>query len=293
MKKGLAISLAILMALVLTSAVWAVDFTVNFAAGDPDVTLTCYRGPAGTYQWEGTASFHLTGTGTATGTINGGTVGVFESYTDITGQPMVWGGYTASDGDFQSTFNAYSYERDGPAYFGHGHWSTHTLTATGVPAGSMTVTGDATAVYASGGHMGGFVEGGQSFYGEAESVVVFGSKMDSTKQGIDPATWDPTKFKGAEFTATAVGSSTVDFGGSTDAGTYYQGTETSTYQVLAKQGLGFEIGITGSSLYGTLTTTYSYTNALALEDPTTTQIIGDTSTPLIGWAGVPGYLTNP
>ena len=209
------------------------------------------------------------------------------------------GVYTASGGDFRSEFQAQSYMLDGPSYFGHGYWTTHIVDATGVPAGSMTVNGDATAFF--GGGYGTFVEGGQSFSGEAESVTVFGSKMDSTKQGIDPNTWDPNKYKGAAFEATAVGSSTVVFAGSTDAGTYPQGGETSPCRVSSKQGLGFEIHVTGSTLFGTLDTTYSYTNALALEDPTTQQIVGDTSTWFTGspgggyyeWAGVPGYLTNP
>jgi len=283
------------MLILVAGSASAADFTVGFNATNPNVTVTAYRGPYGVYQWEGTAQFTLTGTGSAAGSIYSGTTGVFECYTDYTGQPSVVGGYTASGGDFQSQFNANSYMLDGPSYFGHGCWSTHGIAATGVTAGGMTVNGDATAAY---GCSGGFVEGGQIFSGVAESVKVYGSKMDSTKQGIDPTTWDPKKFTGAEFKATALGDSTVSFGGSTDAGTYPVGGETSSCRVLSKQGLGFLINAPGaSSLVGSLITTYSYTNTQV--EPYL--IVGDTSTSLTGapgwnynqWSGVPGYLTNP
>ena len=289
MKKifGIALVLAVLTTLCFGSVALAADppeVTVNFNATNPDITVTAYKGPAGSYQWEGTAQFTLTGAGSATGTITAGFNGVFECYTDYTGQPTVYGGYTASDGDFQSTFSAYSYELDGPAYFGHGYWSAHSINATGVTDGSMTVNGGATAAHGSGGYFGGFVEGWQTYTGEAESVIVFGSKMDSTKQGINPLTWDPTKFTGAEFTATVTGGSPASFYGSTEAGTYPTGTETSPYQVLAKQGLGFNIQAS-STISATLNTTYAYTVIATFVD----QVVGETAS----WSGLPGYAPDP
>ncbi|GAH90596.1 unnamed protein product, partial [marine sediment metagenome] len=212
--------------------------------------------------------------------------GVFECYTDYTGQPTVRGGYTASGGDFQSTFSAYSYMLDGPAYFGHGCWSTHSIDATGVTDGSMNVIGGATAAYGSGSHFGGFVEGWQTYTGETEEVVVFGSKVNSTKQGIDPATWDPTKFTGAEFTATGTADSTFLLCGGTEAGTYPTGTETSPYQVLGKQGLGFEVYTTGSSLDTYWNSNYAYNVIEAFVDADGAEVVGESAT----WDGLPGYV---
>lgn len=260
--------------------------TVNFSGPNPSVNVSAYKGPAGCYQWEGTAQFTLSGTGSATGSVTADFGGVFECYSDYTCQPQVYGGYTASDGDFQSLFSAYSYELDGPAYFGHGHWSDHSIDATGVTDSTMTVEGRAVA-FASppgGSHMGGFVEGYQAFTGDAEEVTIFGSKMDSTKQGIDPATWDPSKFKGAEFTATVTGSSTASFWGSTEAGTYPDGTETSSYQCLAKQGLGFDVNA-ASSISSGLTTTYPYTKVALFAG----RVVGETAS----WSGLPGYAPDP
>ena len=288
MKKLIGIALVLALAVMLMpSAVFADDsteVTVNFNATDPDITVTAYKGPAGSYQWEGTAQFTLTGESSATGTVTADFSGVFECYTDYTGQPTVYGGYTAKDGDFKSTFSANSYERDGPSYFGHGYWSQHSIDATGVTDGSMTVNGGAIAAYGSGGHFGKFVEGWQTFTGEAEEVTVFASKMDSTKQGIDPATWDPAKFKGGEFTATVTGTSTATFWGQTEAGTYPDGTETSPYQVEAKRGLGFDVNAS-STIVGDVTTTYAYVNVAAFAG----KVVGETAT----WSGLPGYAPDP
>jgi hypothetical protein len=302
MSKRIILASAII-ALMVSVAAMAVTFTVDFTAGDPDVTVICHKANdmSTDWAWQGTASFHLTGSSSAVGTIHAGTVGVFDMYTDVTGQPKVWGGYTASDGNFQSTFEANSYMTMEPC-FGYGQWSTHSINATGVPSGSMTVSGDATAVWAGGASMGYLTEAGQTFSGEAEEVTVFGSKMHSGAGNVqppDPAGWNPTLFEGAEFTATATGSSTVTFSGKTEGRTY-PGIGDSVDDIWDRRvqhGLGFDIAITGSTLDGSLITTYSYTNALALEDPpaTTTWIVGDTSTALNPpkWIGVPGYYTNP
>jgi len=280
-----AIPILVMLALVIGAyapAAFATDFEITFNVAKPDITVIAYKGPAGSYQWEGTAMFTLTGTGSAVGEITASNTGVFESYTNYVNQPMVVGGYTASGGNFQSVFSAYSYELDGPAYFGHGDWSVHSITATGVS--SMTVSGDATAA-AGGDPLGGFVEGGQGFSGVLDSITMLGSKVDSTKQGINPLTWDPTKFTGATFSATASGLG-ISVSGSTDAGTYPTGSETHPWAVLAKQGLGFGISTTGTSLSGLLTTTYPYTDVLVQPSA----IIGETSTPLVGWTGVPGFI---
>ena len=296
MKKiiGIALVLALVTVLSVGSVALADDppeVTVNFNVTDPDITVTAYKGPAGCYQWEGTAQFTLTGSSSATGSVTADFTGVFESYSNYTGQPRVYGGYTASDGDFQSTFSAYSYELDGPAYFGHGYWSVHSIDATGVTDGSMTVEGEAIAAASppTGSYFGGFVEGWQTFSGEAEVVEVFGSKMDSTKQGINPATWDPNLFTGAEFTATATASSTLLFGGGTEAGTYPTGSETSPYQVLAKQGLGFEVYTSGTSLDTVWNSNYAYNVIDAFVNPDGAGVFGESAS----WSGLPGYAPDP
>lgn len=296
----LMIAIAVLM---ISVPAMAADLTVNFNATNPNVTVTVYGGLANSLQWQGTAQFALTGTGSAYGTINANNAGVSgQSNTNYTGQPTVSGGYTASGGDFQSEFSASSYMTvdNSPKGNDYGHWSNHGINATGVTSGSMTVTGYATTAASppssTSWSLGGLVEGGQTFSGTAEKVTVYGEKLWATKKG-DVVAWDPTKFKGASFSATALGSSTVTFNGSTDAGTYPEGSEQGLGKVLSKQGLGFKIGITGSSLSGTLTTTYSYVNTQIEPD----LIVGDTSTYFTGisgggfnqWKGVPGYLTNP
>ena len=265
------------------------EVTVDFNVTDPDITVTAYR-PNDMFKdwaWGGTAQFTLTGTSFATGTVTADFTGVFESYTDYTGQPTVYGGYTAYDGDFQSTFSAYSYETDS-GYFEMATWSTHSIDATGVTDGSMTVNGAAIAAYGSGGHFGGFVEGWQTYDGEAEVVEVFGSKMHSNRQSVG-VTWDPNKFTGADFTATATASSTLLFGGGTEAGTYYQGWETSPYQVLKKQGLGFEVYTSGSSLDTVWNSNYAYNVIDAFVSPDGAGVVGESSTALVGWTGIPDY----
>lgn len=306
MKKLMGIALVLAVAVMLMpTAVFAADppeVTVNFNATDPDITVTSYKPNTGDWAWEGTAQFTLSGTGSASGTVTGDFDGVFECYTDYTGQPQVYGGYTASGGDFKSTFSAYSYETDS-GYFEMAAWSDHSIDATGVTAGSMTVNGAAIAAYGSGSHFGGFVEGWQTYTGEAEEVEVFASKLHSNRQPVG-GTWDDSKITGAEFTATGTGSSTATFVGKTEAGTYPNGTETSPYQVLAKQGVGFDIDM-GSSVDGTLNTTYPYTNVVAFDKDANSigtqitynsgwaiieafnadRIVGETAS----WNGLPGY----
>jgi hypothetical protein len=301
MSKKLVLTIAIAV-LMITVPAMATDLTVNFNATNPNVTVTAYGGSANSLQWQGTAQFALTGTGSAYGTINANNAGVSgQSNTNYTGQPAVSGGYTASGGNFQSVFSASSYMTvdNCPKGNDYGHWSNHGINATGVTSGSMTVTGYATTAASpppsTSWSFGDLVEGGQDFSGTAEEVTVYGEKLWATKKG--DVAWDPTKFKGASFSATALGSSTVTFNGSTDAGTYPEGSEQGIGKVLSKQGLGFVIEITGSSLSGSLTTIYSYTNTQTEPD----LIVGDTSTYFTGtsgggfnqWKGVPGYLTNP
>ena len=267
------------------------EVTVNFNVTDPDITVTAYKANnmANDWAWEGTAQFTLTGASSATGSVTADFNGVFECYTDITGQPQVFGEYTASGGDFQSTFSAYSYETDS-GYYEMAAWSTHSVDATGVTSSSMTVNGAAIAAYGSGGHFGGFVEGWQTYTGEAEEVEVFGSKMHSNRQPVG-GPWDLDKLTGAEFTATATASSTLSFGGGTEAGTYYQGWETSPYQVLAKQGLGFEVYTTGTSLATVWNSNYAYNVIDAFVNPDGPGVVGESSTALVGWTGIPGYIS--
>ena len=287
------------VALVFGAGAMAADLTVNFNTTSPDVTVTAFKpnNMANDWAWQGTATFTLTGTGDAYGTIYSSNNGVFDMYTDVTGQPTVYGGYTAGGSDFSSMFEARSFETDS-GYFEMEAWSTHTIDAIGVPDGTMYVSGDAMAVWAGGSSMGDLTEAGQYFIGEAEEVTVFGSKMHSNRQPDDPDPWNMSLVTGADWTATATGSSTVTFEGATDGRTYSQAGDSvdDIWDRRQQQGLGFAIEIGGSSVSGTLNTTYGYTNTLT----TSTLIVGDTSTLLTiasgggrNWDGVPGYLTNP
>jgi len=285
--------LASALVFTLAFAAFATDFTVNFDVTNPDVTVTVFKpnNMATNWAWQGTASFNLQGTGSAVGQIVGGHNGVFDMYTDVTGQPTLSGGYTARDGDFASTLNAYSYETDS-GYFAMAQWSTHGISATGVTDGSLTVHGDVTAVWGSGASAGALTEGGQIFVGTAASVTVYACKYDSTRQSDPPAVFDPSKFDGADITIIATGDP-VEFSGGTEGRTYpgIGDSVDNIYDRVAQDGLGFLFQINGSDLGGVLNTTYEYTNALY--QPTV--IVGDTSEWLNPpkWIGVPGYLTNP
>lgn len=293
---GIALVVALMASLCFGSVALADDppeVTVNFNVTDPDITVTAYKaGPAGNYSWSGTAQFTLTGASSATGSVTAGFDGVFEGYSDITGQPTVYGGYTAYDGDFRSEFSAFSYMW--VDYGSAGAWSTQSIDATGVTDGSMTVNGGATAVWGSGAYLGGFTESGQTFSGEAESVTVYGDKMWKPMLGgydYDPSTWNPSTFQGAQFTATATASSTLSFTGGTEAGTYYQGWETDPWQVLDKQGLGFEVYTSGSSLDNQWVSDYAYNVINAFVDSNGAGVFGESSTALVGWTGIPGYIS--
>lgn len=291
MKKiiGIALVLAVLTSLCFGSVALAdpgdTKVVVNFNVTDPDITVTAYKANnmANDWAWEGTAQFTLTGASSATGSVTADFNGVFECYTDITGQPQVFGEYTASGGDFQSTFSAYSYETDS-GYYEMAAWSTHSINATGVTDGSMTVNGGATAFWGSGSSMGDFVEGWQTFTGEAEEVEVFGSKMHSNRQPVG-GPWYPERLTGAEFTATVTGTSDATFWGGTEAGTYKPVGSLGPYQTLAKQGLGFDINA-DSTIDAELNTTYSYTVIATFVG---SRVVGETAT----WSGLPGYAPDP
>lgn len=260
------------------------QFTVSFDVTNPDILVQAFKpnNLGADWQWQGTATFILRGTVRATGSITADFNGVFRSYSNVTGQPRVFGGFSAAGGDFLSTFQAVSQQRNS------GYWidtaqSIHALSAQGVT--SATVEGTAVAVWGSGSSMGGLIAGGQVFEGSGNSVSVFACKE----------IWGKDPLSGAEFSGSLVGAG-VQFFGSTEAGTYYQGKETHIYAVIAKQGLGFDLGAVGATPSGELWTTYARTVVLVAPD----RITGETTTPLenpsypnregFPWPGIPGYI---
>ncbi|MBA7584052.1 hypothetical protein ES708_26004 [subsurface metagenome] len=197
----------------------------------------------------------------------------------------MYGGYTADGGDFQSTFSAFSSQHNTNSN-DYGYLTAHSIDATGVPDGSMTVNGEATALAHDGGWWyGGFVEGWQSFSGEAESVTVTGEKLWGKKK-YAPDWGSVTNWDGAQFTSTVTGASTATFSGDTESGTYPQsGYEGKGHEkVLNKQGLGFDVNAS-STPSATLNTTYSYSVIAAFVG----QVVGETAT----WSGLPGYAPDP
>ena len=260
------------------------QFTLNFDVTNPNILVQAFKPNdlSRDWQWQGTATFALTGSVHAIGTITADFNGVFPSYSPVTGQPRVFGTFSATAGDFASIFQAISQQRNS------GYWidtaqSIHALTVTG--ASSATISGKAIAVWGSGGHLGGLIAGSQSFEGIGNYVQVFACKES----------WGKSPLSGAEFSGSVSGPS-VQFFGSTEAGTYYQGKETHIYAVIAKQGLGFDLGAMGVLPFASLWTTYARTVVLVGGD----RITGETTTPLenssypnregFPWPGIPGYI---
>lgn len=256
MKKliGIAVVLAVVTTLCFGSVALAdpgpTKVVVNFNGDDPDVTVTAFA-PGGGFGAIGTAQFTLNGSSYAVGQITA-SVG-----SGSWSPPSVYGGYTATGGDFSSQFLAQS---SIPCY--HRYYETsHSIDAFGVPYDpnnpiiidpetdaisgvGMFVSGDATAPRGSSWACQ-TIEAGQFFWGQADSVTVDALRLIVHED------------QGAVFNATITGDSPVSFWGQTEGKTDGYG---STYQV-KHQGLGFLIDA-DSSIDAELQTTYAYTNVL-------------------------------
>lgn len=248
MRKGMIIGLACLLVLGLSGMAMAavppaVHTTVTFEGANPDVMVMSQATlKAGYSDFRETSVFTLTGDGDAVGVITGSAT----TYHCCRTLPIatVSGGYTASNGDFQSTFESSNlnwksnpFSTTTPEFASATFYSQHNLSATGLPdepitidpvsgavsGGSMTVSGNATAKCGWGEPLS--VE--QSFGGKALEVEVSGLNrrypMDvdpvSLKPNLDPV--GDFQFLSAsdmvtvDVVGSALGSSPIDFGGQT------------------------------------------------------------------------------
>lgn len=314
---GIALVLALMASLCFGGVALAgpgdTEVVVSFNGDDPDVTVTAFAPGAGEMAVDALAQFTLTGTSHAVGSITA-------SLVPGSMWATVSGGYTATDGNFNSSFVAQTILHDpwNPNNVWH---SEHSIDATGVTGASLNVLGYAEAGY-PGGSYGWYYCGGagQLFSGEAESATIEGERWYSVEG------YPPNRY--AFFAADITGTSTVQFGGYTDGSFYGLDHHNNLVRSLEcpdlwglalGDGLGFGLGITGSSIDGALPpptpgdpcrlleTNYPYTSMVAFDqygnsiDTEVTQngwlIIQAFNADQLGgftssWDGYPGY-TGP
>lgn len=323
-----------------TKVTVAFNGDLNGDNGDePDVTVTAYAPgpPSGPSAWatDATAQFTLNGSSYAVGQITATFLPKALPVKDSPPGSSVEGYYIATGGNFHSQFVAESYMEYGSSSNDH-RWftSSHSIDASSVPYDAddpitittdsedkiteitgtgMFISGDATAPYGGGSSVGKTVGAGQFFWGQANSVTVDAKKTMHYPSGQLASPW-------AEFSATATGTddSPVAFVGQTEGRCYPCEGELGIYVTRSKQGVGFDIGISGSSIDGAmvvpdepnrlLETTYPYTNMVVYDEDgneidtkltfdkdqpslaiiqafNADRIVGETSTP---FTGVPG-----
>lgn len=270
-----------------------------FNVVNPDITISVskHRVSSTSGWWEDAlAQFTLTGTGTASGSIDTSTDGYtmpWQRGYNTTNNPNLWGGYTAT-GDFQSEFRADTYCSKGwhaDSYVTYNFLDVTAATTLGVQGDATAVTADSATSNAAGQVFGD----GYGGFGEAESVYV-----EAARQVIDHHT---STWAGAYMNATAAGTpgNTVEFRGYTE-GRYYHATHHYDLAVPEMgsggisqphgEGFGYDIAIAtpGSSLNGFFTSSYSYQASVTepLEIRGEAGIWTPTWGPWYGWTTYPG-----
>uniref|UniRef100_A0A6M3LW69 Uncharacterized protein n=1 Tax=viral metagenome TaxID=1070528 RepID=A0A6M3LW69_9ZZZZ len=220
--------LALLLTTSLLSAFVNADTTttIAFEGKNPDITVSAQAElKAGYSTYRETSTFSLAGDGYAIGGVTMST-GTYHCCRTLP-KAVLSGGYTASDGDFQSVFESSDvtwksnpYSTTVPEFESAMYFSQHSLSVTGVT--SMTVTGDATAKCG----WGQPLSAGQTFSGNALDIDVLGL---TTRQemivdsGLHPILdvggnfqfYAASDFVVADLSGSALGSSPIDFGGHT------------------------------------------------------------------------------
>ncbi|MBA7572318.1 hypothetical protein ES708_14097 [subsurface metagenome] len=230
MKKifGIAIVLAVLTTLCFGSVALAAgppEVTVKFEGSNPDITISSqHQLKAGYSTYRETSTFTLTGDGDVVGEITAST-GTYHCCRTLP-RTELSGGYTASNGDFQSMFESSNvtwktnpYGNTVPEFESAMYFSQHNLSATGVT--TMNVQGGASARCG----WGQPLSAGQTFDGNALGVDVsgFNARQEMVvDSGLHPILDDgnfqfyaASDYIDVDLVGSALYSSPIDFGGYT------------------------------------------------------------------------------